>query len=389
MAKAEINPYQFPWRGGNHFQLRVDGDNFFPAMLNAIQQAQQFIALEMYLVESGNVLDTFIDTLLQAARRDAKIYLLLDDFGARGMKKHDRQRLQHANIKLCFYNPLRYGRLRRMLFRDHRKLLLVDNHTAFIGGAGLTDAFDPSSSQKDYWHDLMLEIKGPCVADWAQLFIENWPGDNADFDFFKQLNHALPISNQERLGRVTVTQIGNRQEIKASLIKRIKNAEHRAWIATAYFVPSWKIRRALRHAARRGVDVRLILPGRHTDHPAIRHAGRRYFYSLLKHGVRIFEYQPRFSHSKAYLCDQWSSIGSSNLDRWNFLWNLEGNQEVDDQHFAAELRHVLEKDMADSVEIDYERWRQRPWHRRLLEWFWGRIDIWLHRTALRWRNRQD
>lgn len=389
MAKAEINPYQFPWRSGNHFQLRVDGDDFFPAMLKTIQQSEQFIALEMYLVESGNVLDAFIDALLKAARREVKIYLLLDDFGARGMKKHDRHRLQHANIKLCFYNPLRYGRLRRMLFRDHRKLLLVDTHTAFIGGAGLTDVFDPSSSQKHYWHDLMLEIKGPCVVDWAQLFIENWPGDNADFDFFTQLNSELPISDQDRLGRVTVTQIGNRQEIKASLIKRIKNAEHHAWIATAYFVPSWKIRRALRHAARRGVDVRLILPGRHTDHPAIRHAGRRYFYSLLKHGVRIFEYQPRFSHSKAYLCDQWSSIGSSNLDRWNFLWNLEGNQEVDDQHFAAELRHVLEKDMADSVEIDYERWRQRPWHRRLLEWFWGRIDIWLHRTALRWRNRQD
>ena len=389
MAKAEINPYQFPWRGGNHFQLRVDGDSFFPAMLNAIHQAQQFIALEMYLVESGNVLDAFIDALLQAAGHDVKIYLLLDDFGSHGMKKQDRLRLQHANIKLCFYNPLCYGRLRRMLFRDHRKLLLVDNHTAFIGGAGLTDAFDPSSSQQDYWHDLMLEIKGPCVADWTQLFIENWPGDNTDFGFFKRLNNASRASNQEQLGRVTITQAGNRQEIKASLIKRIKNAEHHAWIATAYFVPSWKIRRALRHAARRGVDVRLILPGPHTDHPAIRHAGRRYYYSLLKHGVRIFEYQPRFSHYKAYLCDQWSSIGSSNLDRWNFLWNLEGNQEIDDQHFVTELRYVLEKDMTDSTEIDYKRWQQRPWQWRLLEWFWGRIDLWLHRTALRWQNRQN
>ena len=389
MAKSEINPYHFPWRGGNHFQLRVDGDDFFPAMLDAIQQAQQFIALEMYLVESGGVLDQFIDALLHAARREVKIFLLLDDFGARGMKKHDRQRLQHANIKLSFYNPLRYGRLRRMLFRDHRKLLLADNHTAFIGGAGITDVFDPALSQKHYWHDIMLEIQGPCVMDWGQLFIENWPANQSDLDFFKQLNIVPQTSDQDRLGRVTITQIGNRQEIKASLIKRIKSAEHHAWIATAYFVPSWKIRRALRQAARRGVDVRLILPGRHTDHPAIRHAGRRYFYSLLKHGVRIFEYQPRFSHSKAYLCDQWSSIGSSNLDRWNFLWNLEGNQEIDDQVFAAELRNMFEKDMADSIEIDYERWQQRPWHRRLLEWFWGRIDIWLHRMALRWRNRKD
>ncbi len=389
MAKSEINPYHFPWRSGNRFQLRVDGDDFFPAMLDAIQDAKQLIALEMYLVESGRVLNQFIDALLQAARREVKIFLLLDDFGARSMKKHDRQRLQHANIKLCFYNPLHYGKLRRMLFRDHRKLLLVDNRVAFIGGAGITDAFDPSHSGKHYWHDIMLEIHGPCVLDWGQLFIENWPADKSDLDFFNHFSASTDTSNQDLLGRVTITQLGNRQEIKASLIKRIKSSEHQVWITTAYFVPSWKIRRALRKAARRGVDVRLILPGRHTDHPAIRHAGRRYYYSLLKHGVHIFEYQPRFSHSKAYLCDQWSSVGSSNLDRWNFLWNLEGNQEIDDQGFATELKKMFENDIADCIEIHYENWRRRPWHRRLLEWFWGRVDIWLSRAALRWRNRKD
>lgn len=386
MAIREINRYHFPWRGGNRFRLHVDGDDFFPAMLEAIDQAEHFITLEMYLVKSGALLDRFIDALLGAAQREVKILLLLDDFGARDMNMDDRQRLQHANVRLEFYNPTRYGELRRSLFRDHRKLLLVDNRIAFIGGAGLTDAFDPTLAGEHFWHDIMVEINGPCVDDWCRLFVDNWPADKSDLDFFGQITSPRPEANPSQLGRVTITQMLSRQEIKASLIKRLNNAEHWVYLTTAYFVPSLKIRRTLRKAARRGVDVRLILPGRHTDHPAIRHAGRRFYYSLLKHGVRIFEYQPRFSHTKAYLCDQWCSIGSSNLDRWNLLWNLEGNQEIDDQRFAETLKQMFANDLEDCKELHYESWRLRPRYRRLLEWFWGRIDIWLHRLALRWHK---
>lgn len=385
----DTHHYQFPWRGGNRFRLHVDGSNFFPAMLDAIQQARHFVALEMYLVESGRVLDQFIDALLAAARREVKVFILLDDFGARGLSRRDRLKLQHANISLCFYNPMHYGRLRRVLFRDHRKLLLVDRRIAFIGGAGLTDAFDPRYAAKYAWHDAVVEVRGPCVADWTQLFIEIWPAEKSELDFLNHVSGTEKESAQAQMGRVTHTQRSSRQEIKRSLVKRLKSAEHWIWIATAYFVPSWKIRRALRKAARRGIDVRLLLPGPHNDHPAVRHAGRRFYYNLLKHGVRIFEYQPRFSHTKAYVCDRWCSIGSSNLDRWNLLWNLEGNQEVDDQDFAEELKRMFENDFGDSAEILYDNWRRRPWYRRLQELFWGRIDIWLNRMTARWRNHRD
>ncbi len=386
MINPDTHRYQFPWRGGNRFRLHVDGGNFFPAMLDAIQQARHFVALEMYLVESGRVLDQFIDALLAAARREIKVFILLDDFGARGISRRDRLRLQHTNISLCFYNPMHYGRLRRVLFRDHRKLLLVDRRIAFIGGAGLTDTFDSRYATKHPWHDAMVEVRGPCVADWAQLFIETWPAEKSELDFLNHVSSTEKETAQAQMGRVTHTQRSSRQEIKRSLIKRLKSAEHWVWIATAYFVPSWKIRRALRKAARCGVDVRLLLPGPHHDHPAVHHAGRRFYYNLLKHGVRIFEYQPRFSHTKAYICDQWCSIGSSNLDRWNLLWNLEGNQEIDDQDFAGELKRMFENDFNDSTEILYDNWRRRPWYRRLQELFWGRIDIWLNRITARWRD---
>jgi len=141
--------------------------------------------------------------------------------------------------------------------------------------------------------------------------------------------------------------------------------------------------RALKQAAEQGADVRLLLPGRHTDHPAIRHAGRRFYSSLLRHGVRIFEYQPRFLHAKTLLCDQWVSIGSSNFDRWNLRWNLEANQEVDDLGFAGSVHAMFEVDLKVSVEIDKEKWKRRRWITRLREHLWGRVDMWLENLGRR------
>lgn len=386
MREKQQRHYQFPWRGFNQAELLVDGRCYFPVMLEAIQQAQHYIALEMYLVSSGQVMSRFIDALLAAARREVDIFILLDDYGARGLKPHDRQRLQHERIRLEFYNPLHYGELRRSLFRDHRKLLLIDGTQIFVGGTGLHDAFTPEQSSHP-WHELMLQLRGPCVTDWQTAFIDNWPGANIEHIQTTTLDTSpsAAMSSNDLLGRVTLSR-NQQQEIKRSLLKRIRSAEHWVWIASAYFVPSWKIRRALRQAARRGVDVRLILPGRHTDHPAVRHAGRRFYRGLLRNGVRVFEYQPRFNHSKIYLADHWCSIGSSNVDRWNLLWNLEANQEIDDHDFALRVMSLFKADLRDCHEILAAQWKLRPWYTRLQEWFWGRIDLYLQRISARKRK---
>lgn len=365
--------YRFPWREGNRFQLWVDAGQFYPAMLAAIAAARHCIALEMYLVNSGVVADRFIDALVEAAARGVEVCVLLDDYGARGLTRADRQRLLAAGVRLEFYNPLRYGHWRRYLFRDHRKLLLVDDAVAFVGGAGLTDDFDPVVSGPRHWHDVMVEVRGPCTLDWRAVFDRHWPAARAV---------AAPGAGAvagDQLGRVALSESGAAQEIRHSLRKHLASAEHWAWLATAYFVPSWQIRRSLRAAARRGVDVRLLLPGPHSDHSAVRHAGRRFYPGLLRAGVRIFEYQPRFIHGKVMVCDHWVSIGSSNIDRWNLLWNLEANQEIDDQAFASYVRLALEADQAQSREISLEHWHRRPWVMRVLEWFWGKVEVWSRR----------
>jgi phosphatidylserine/phosphatidylglycerophosphate/cardiolipin synthase-like enzyme len=359
----------------------VDGGAFFPAMLNAIATARKQILLEMYLVESGLLTDRFIAALSAARSRGVRVCLLLDDFGCRGLNTQDRAHLQSHGVELTYYNPLRFGgRLRRNLFRDHRKLLVVDDACAFVGGVGFTDAFDPEQHPQHHWHDVMVEIRGPLVADWQAVFNHNWTHWATD---------SIPpdigtISKSgHQAGRVSLAGPTTHAMIKRSLLQQISRARSRIWLATGYFVPSWKLRRRLARAARRGIDVRLLLPGPHTDHPAIRHAGRRFYKGLLRSGVRIFEYQPRFQHSKVALIDSWVAVGSSNLDRWNLRWNLEANQEIDAPDFAADTAEMFLRDFADSQELHYASWNQRPWKAQLAERFWGAVDRWVDRHSRR------
>lgn len=369
-----------PWRHGNQFRLLVDAEAFYPALLAAIDAAARAIRLEMYLVASGLVADRFIAALCAAAQRGVRVRLLLDDFGCRGLNPADRTRLANSGVHITLYNPLRFGRWRRNLFRDHRKLLVVDDRCAYVGGAGITDDFDRQASGRLRWHDAMVEIRGPLVGDWQKVFEYNWarwarqPAQPTD---------PLPGAVGKHTGRVSLAGSGHPAEIKRALLRQLTRARERVWIATAYFVPSWKLRRRLARAARRGVDVRLLLPGPHTDHPAVRHAGRRFYPGLLRAGVRIYEFAPRFQHAKVALIDDWTAIGSSNLDRWNLRWNLEANQEIDAPGFATEVARMFQNDFVASREQHITTWHRRPWQARLAERFWGMIDRWVDRHTRR------
>ncbi len=360
----------FPWREGNRHTLYRDGETFFPAMLRAIDQARERVLLEMYLVESGEVARRFIDALGAAARRGVAVHCLFDDFGSLRLKRRDRRRLVEAGVHLAFHNPLRLRRGLGNLRRDHRKLLVVDDAVAFVGGAGLTDEFLLGPR---HWRETMVAVHGPCVADWAALFAANWTRwARAPLSVAPEAGPAGAES-----GRVQYAEGGRHLGVKWALERHIDAAEERVWLTTAYFVPPVKLRRALTRAAHRGVDVRLILPGPHTDHPAVRHAGRRFYTRLLREGVRIFEYQPRFIHAKMALCDHWAMVGSANFDRWNLRWNLENDQEVNDPAFAHALRDMFERDLADCEEITLDAWLRRPARERFLARLFGYLDLWL------------
>jgi cardiolipin synthase A/B len=368
----------WPWRLGNQFQLLDDGGAFFARMLQVIDAARRYVLVEMYLVRSGAITTRFIEAFAQAAARGARVCLLFDGFGALGLARADRRRLQAAGVELRFFNPLRVSKRLRNLLRDHRKLLLADGEVAFVGGAGLTDDFAPGAPRGP-WREVMVEITGPVVADWQRAFARSWRRWGAELALGEP--PACAAQADGAAGRLSLSEARQRSVLANGAVQRIDRAARRAWIMSAYFVPSRRFRKALRRAARRGVDVRLLVPGARTDHPWVRQAARRFYGKMLRAGVRIFEYQPRMLHAKMILCDDWISIGSSNLDRWSFRWNLEANQEIADARVADRAAALFEADFAVSRALSRRSWHRRAWLDRLREGIAGVLD----RQLDRWR----
>jgi cardiolipin synthase len=334
-------------RDGNHFELLGDGREFFTRMLAAIEASTRYVLAEFYLVESGQVMDDFIAAFARAGQRGVRVRAMFDAFGARGFKEADRVRMRAAHVDLVLFNTPRWRTFPRLLLRNHRKLLLVDGAVGFTGGTGLADMFSPDARPDNYWADCIVEIAGPVLDDWHRLFARTRRSSarrKLDVEV-----HPGPVCHPGERGCVAASSGPGPNQLERSVRKHVRKAKTRVWIATAYFWPSNRLRRGLRRAARRGVDVRLFLPGPYTDAPAARGAARLFYARLLSSGVVIYEYQPSFLHTKLVLCDGWASIGSSNLDRWGVLWNLEANQEIESSAFARQVEDMLMKTSDRSV----------------------------------------
>jgi len=345
-------------------------------MLSAINLAREKICFENYLIKSGKISTEFINAFINASNRGVEIKILFDDFGSRELVPTDRSRLAHKNISVRYYNPVKLSAWNKNMIRDHRKLLIVDCDVAFVGGAGLADEFAVDGASWKSWRETMIKISGPVIDDWHSLFNQQWQHYTGVVNTPpEQVSSSRGIGSGQA-GRVTFSNGIRRQETKRSLIQNIRKSRNHVWLATAYFVPSWRLRRVLRRAARRQVDVRLLLPGTITDHPAVRYVSHRFYGRLLRAGVRIFELRNRMQHQKVAVCDHWVSIGSSNFDRWNLRWNLEANQEILDREFSAQAMDMLKADFAESEEILLDDWLNRPWYDRLLEHWWGWVS-WL------------
>ncbi|MEB0206198.1 phosphatidylserine/phosphatidylglycerophosphate/cardiolipin synthase family protein [Pseudomonas sp. CCC3.1] len=369
----------FPWRSANQFELLIDGPRFFPRMLAAIEQAQEHIDLELYLVEAGSCAETIVHALEQAARREVRVRCLFDGYGSLAFTSGLRRRLTEAGVELRFYNPLSWRRGLNNLYRDHRKLLLVDQQLAVVGGTGVTDEFWQPLENTCDWHEVMVQIQGPLVQDWQMLFERQWRA-NISRKAWKPARHfglvRLPRVPEkgEGMGRVAYADAHQHRDILHSLVRAINSAKQNIWLATPYFLPTWSVRRSLRRAANRGVDVRLLLTGPRTDHPSVRYAGHRYYPRLLKSGVQIFEYQPCFLHLKMVLVDGWTSIGSCNFDHWNLRFNLEANLEALDPALTQAVTASFIADFAQSQPISLQTWQSRPLWRRVKQRIWGWVD---------------
>lgn len=387
--EQSINPDN-PLVLGNKLTLLQDGPATYKAMFAAIGRAEDHINLETYIFEDGDVGTEFADLLLKKQRQGIQVNLIYDSVGSLKTPKEFFDRLSAAGVRVLEFNPVNplKGKKKEWLLnnRDHRKLLIVDGKTAFLGGINISESYSsgsssPSSGKSDVnqagWRDTHLQIQGPVVADFQKLFIDTWTKQKGppltDKKYFP------PLSKQ---GDEIVRAIGSAadapfSQIYLTLISAIDHAEHSIHLTNAYFVPDPQLLKALTNAAQRGVDVQFILPAK-TDSWVVFHAGRSHYAELLQAGVHIYERRGAILHSKTASIDGvWSTIGSTNLDWRSFLHNDELNAVILGQNFAQQMAAMFAKDRAASTPITYEKWQRRSLLLRLQEWLSRLPEYWL------------
>ncbi len=369
--------YSYPWRTNNKFILLANGENFYPDILAEIDKANKSIYIIQYLVNSGNITGKIIDALVTAARRGVSIYIILDAYGSSELDITDRNKLLQAHISLVSFNPFNLQRIIKFLYRDHRKLIIIDDKLAYTGGAGFTDEFDTGQDPEHGWQDIMIKLQGELVADCYRLFADSWNRITA-ITLPPFLESHVPEYTGS--GRVNVAYRGT-QEVVRAITRHMQRAQKKIYIVTPYFVTTWKIRRQMRKASHRGIDVKLIVPGRHSDHPWINHISRHYYTRLLKNNIQIYEYQPNFIHTKLIICDDWVNTGSCNLDRWNMRFNKDANIEIRGEDIIRECNNYVEELITESNLIDYVQWQQRPLKEKITVWFWSKMALWIERLT--------
>ena len=363
---------------GNQAVLLEDGKAAYPAMLAAIRSARHHIHLETYIYDDDEVGREFAQALMERVRAGVQVRLLYDSFGSKRTSREFFKPLEAAGVQVLEYHPLDPVALltKGPVFnqRDHRKLLIVDGRIAFLGGINISSVYaSPSGPSRNVpfdqraWRDTQLQVEGPVVNDFQKVFAQVWEKEKKEKiegpRYFPTVKPAGPLVVRALDG--SPDQPVN--PLYVTFLSAIASAEASVHITIAYFVPDPQLLGALTEAARRGVDVKLILPSR-TDFWAVFHAGRSFYEDLLEAGVRIFERKDRLLHSKSAVVDGvWSTVVSTNMDWRSLLHNKELNAVVLGPEFGGRMEALFEKDLGQSEEITREKWRNRPLQDRLRE----------------------
>ena len=357
--------------GGNRITGLRNGDQLFPAMLEAIRSATNSICLETYIYWSGETGEQFAEALAQKAREDVKVHVLVDWYGSSWIDNNMFSKMREAGVELEKHNPLLWYSTARINHRDHRKILVVDGQSGFIGGAGIGDKWMGNADSPDHWRDTMFKVEGPVVAQLQGAFCDNWVKSSGHVlygnAYFPELK---PIGEDQAQVFISAPRDGV-ENVRLMYLLSLASARKTIRIATPYFVPGDLTEDALVDACQRGVKVEILLPGAITDARPVRHASRAKWGRLLKAGVRFFEYQPTMYHCKMMIVDDlWVSVGSANFDNRSFRLNDEANLNIYSKSFAASQVAVFEEDKLQSREVTYDAWRKRGVGKRLSEILW-------------------
>ncbi|TWI10241.1 phospholipase D-like domain-containing protein [Aerolutibacter ruishenii] len=355
---------------GNRVSDLENGEQIFPAMLEAIRSARRTITFETYIYWSGKVGQQFADALSERARAGVKVHVVIDWVGSIKMEGDLLTQMERAGVEVEHYRPLKWYNIGRLNNRTHRKLLVVDGTVGFTGGVGIADQWSGHAQDPDHWRDLHFRVQGPVVSQFQAAFNDNWiktTGEVLNGDaYFPPLEKAGDMDAHLFIA----SPAGGSESMHLMYLMAIAAAEHSIDLQAAYFVPDELIIKALIAARHRGVRVRVLLPGKHIDSATVRLASKAHWGELLLADVEIYEYQPTMMHNKLLIVDRLLvSVGSTNFDVRSFRLNDEASLNVYDATFAARMTEVFEQDLKPSVRYTYERWQQRPWKEKFIEKF--------------------
>jgi cardiolipin synthase len=347
------------FRGGE-VTLLQNGDGFYPEMLQAIREARDTINFETYIFEPDEIGQQFIAAFKERAQAGVEVRLLVDGFGGMKLRRRYRQELARAGVQVRRFRPLALRNLVRMYRREHRRATVIDGQIGFTGGAAVSKKWKGNVRNSHEWRDSMTKVTGPMVAGIQSAFAENWVYCTGEVlagpRFFPALKSGPGLCGIS----VVSSPSDSLQPIRLLFWLSFSNARNRLWICNSYFIPDRRLRRAVVDRARRGVDVRILVPGNHTDAVPVQRAGQSYYQELLEAGVRIFEFLPAMMHAKTVVIDgAWSIVGSANMDERSMELNEENVLGIADADFARSVEEGLVADFARSREIQLEQWRNR------------------------------
>jgi cardiolipin synthase len=358
-----------PLRQGGGARLLNNGDEFFPALLHAIRNARSSVNFTCYIWEKGKASDQVLAALIERAKAGIEVRVLLDGFGGLRAPKEGMDALRAAGGKVETFRAPRLGKFTRFHKRNHRRAIVIDGATGYTGGIAVGDKWLGDAEDEDHWRDSMVEVRGPLAATLQSAFVDLWAGTVGELlvgpKFFPPPEDTAPLGDPITLHTgIASSPFYEDRPLRFFFIQSFLAARKRLWIATSYFVPDRATREAVAGRARAGVDVRLLMPGKHTDARVIRLASYAYFDELLQAGVRIYEYQPTMMHAKTVVVDgKWSVVGSANMDvRGNEL-NEENVLGILDAEFARQLEETFLQDLKKTKEIRLEDYRKRFWER--------------------------
>jgi cardiolipin synthase len=378
-----------PLTKGNKVTLLVDGAVTYAAMFKAVENASKHINIETYIME--DIEDErgrkFADLLLQKQAEGVQVNLIYDSVGSYTTPSAFFQRLRDGGIEVVEFNPINPLKARgkwRLAKSDHRKILIVDGKVAITGGVNISQVYSSSLSGRGDkegaqmpWRDTDVQIEGPAVAEFQKLFLDTWQRQEGAI---LSQGHYFPALKEE--GQALVGVLGSTPGEANRLtfimyVAAITFAENSLHMTNAYFVPDIQTVEALTDAAKRGVDVKIILPGT-TDSSLAQYAGQYHYYDLLKSGVKLYMRRNALLHAKTLVIDGiWSTVGSTNMDFWSFSSNDEVNAVILSREFATEMEKMFDQDLTESDEVRWQDWKRRPLSLKVKEWFSHLFAHWL------------